>query len=58
MASVFFLSFHEPGEKSFPVVVQFIGYVALKQLSVGRQLFPHRVKRNQEPAETEISLEH
>lgn len=57
LASIFFLSFHEPGEKAVPVVVQFIGYMALKQLSVGRQLFPHRVKRNQEQAEREISLE-
>ncbi len=45
MASINFISFHEPGEKSFPVMFQFIGYAALKQISVGRQLFPHRVKQ-------------
>jgi len=43
LTSFFIIKFHEPGEKSLPVMIQFMGYAALKQISVGRQLFPHRV---------------
>jgi MFS family permease len=43
LTAFFIIKFHEPGEKSLPVMIQFMGYAALKQISVGRQLFPHRV---------------
>lgn len=46
LAAVFFVSFHEPGEKRLPIMIQFIGYAALKQLSVGRQIFPFGIRRN------------
>jgi MFS family permease len=47
LTSFFIMTFHEPGEKSIPVMIQFMGYAALKQISVGRQIFPHRVTKKQ-----------
>jgi MFS family permease len=42
------LTFHEPGEKKLPVMVQFMGYSMLKRLSVGRQIFPPFVRKHLE----------
>jgi MFS family permease len=47
LTSIFIMKFHEPGEKSLPIMIQFMGYAALKQISVGRQLFPQSVTRKQ-----------
>ena len=40
ISAVFILHFHEPREKSVPIMIQFIGYAALKHISLGRQLSP------------------
>jgi len=40
LAASFMITFHEPREKSFPVMIQFMGYAILRRLSFGRQLFP------------------
>ena len=40
VSAVLILHFHEPREKSIPIMVQFIGYAALKHITLGRQLSP------------------
>jgi len=42
-AAALMLTFHEPREKSVPVMINFMGYAVLKRLSVGRQIFPFNV---------------
>jgi len=37
-------AFHEPREKTIPVMISFIGYAALKRLSVGRQILPFGIR--------------
>lgn len=39
-AAFLIMTFHEPKEKGFPVMIQFMGYSILKWLSVGRQILP------------------
>lgn len=48
ISAVLILKFHEPHEKSIPVMVQFMGYATLKHLSLGRQVLPFSIKRNNE----------
>ncbi|PKK83778.1 MAG: hypothetical protein CVT49_07095 [candidate division Zixibacteria bacterium HGW-Zixibacteria-1] len=45
IAAFFIMTFHEPKEKSFPIMIQFMGYSILKWLSVGRQILPGNRKR-------------
>ncbi len=40
LSALLFLTFHEPREKGIPVMIQFMGYAALKRISLGRQIFP------------------
>jgi MFS family permease len=38
-------TFHEPKEKSVPIMMHFMGYAMLKRISIGRQLIPWSPKR-------------
>jgi len=40
LSAFLFMSFHEPGEKSLSIMINFLGYAVLKQLSLGRQIIP------------------
>jgi MFS family permease len=46
VAALLFLTFHEPGEKRIPYIIQFMGYAVLKQLSVGRQIVTTKANGN------------
>jgi MFS family permease len=46
LAAFLVLTFREPREKGIPVLIDFMGYSMLKWLSLGRELFPHLLKRD------------
>jgi len=45
LSALLILKFHEPHEKSVPVMIQFIGYAALKHISLGRQILPITLRK-------------
>ena len=48
LAAFLMTSFHEPREKRFPIMIQFMGYAFLKRISVGRQILPFPFRRSGE----------
>lgn len=48
VSAVLILRFHEPNEKSIPIMLQFVGYAVVKHITVGRQIFPIHAKRAEE----------
>jgi MFS family permease len=48
VSSFLFITFREPAERPLPVMVQFMGYAILKQLSAGLQIFPSGIRRSED----------
>jgi len=57
LAAFLVLTFHEPKEKGIPVLIDFMGYSILRWISLGRELFPHLLKKdknnNDDPGEND-----
>lgn len=44
VSAYFILKFHEPCEKSIPVMIRFVGHAVLKHMSLGRLVLPITIK--------------
>jgi len=55
--AILILKYHEPHEKRIPVMIQFMGYAALKHLSLGRQVLPFVLKKEHNVSGDKKSIE-